>query len=90
MIREEDVPTCPGCSKADRVERIRLKDSDPADLANWFCSRCKGRLSALPALPATGGTVPVRIGERTFDVALPQPTGARPKRRKPKEGGGDG
>lgn len=52
MIREEDVHTCPGCNQSDRVERIRIRDSDPADLGNWFCHRCLGRLSALPALPA--------------------------------------
>jgi transposase-like protein len=52
VIREEDVPTCPQCNSNDRV--VRIRGDVAGDLARWFCDRCQGRLSALPALPATG------------------------------------
>jgi hypothetical protein len=76
-IREQEIPTCPGCGKSDRVEYHGRKterglvtpSGHPDPLANWWCARCVGWLSALPALPATG-----RVSE------------AGPKRRK---GAGD-
>lgn len=63
-IREEDVPTCPGCGQADRVVRIRSGEAD--DLSGWFCDRCKKRCdqckpeksSDLPISEVGGGVHP--------------------------------
>lgn len=58
------------------------------------CTECDWTAERLEEPPepaaAPGGTVPVQIGGRVFEAALPRPTGRRPKRgRKKKGGGGD-
>jgi hypothetical protein len=70
----DEVPACPGCSKSDRVEKIPGYSLPDEDLSTWWCSRCVGRLSALPSLPAGRATAPEPAPKR---------------RRKRKEVGGE-
>ena len=77
------VPACPGCQQWDKVEPIGIRPTewipnalpDVADLASWWCSRCNGRLSALPAAP-TG-----LAGTHPFDKVVNPPLFKEPARK---------
>ena len=56
-------PPCPGCGQGDRVEhdgiargsaraRAGYDQGADTDLSHWWCARCMGWLSALPAVSA--------------------------------------
>jgi hypothetical protein len=94
-MSDTQTPVCPGCLQSDRVEPLgpysyawTPKDPlpDAGDLTRWWCARCLGVLSALPALPAKP------IGERFPFTEVEDPplaTGQGAKRgRKKKEGAG--
>lgn len=79
-----EIPSCPGCSTSDRVEPLGTFFSEwlpavlPAasQLERWWCGRCNGILSALPA----------SLAGRADSGTAPGPVpGPKPKRgRKPK------
>ena len=50
-------PICPQCNQRDRVEPIGCPSEWSKALDCWWCSRCTGRLSALP-VPVTPPTRP--------------------------------